>query len=114
VGDNEKPDRGEFEYATVAEASRVADYLNSIADGLRRGDLDLGASDQHLHLSPGGVVRLEVEASCNPDKGAASLQLEISWKVVLAAGEERGVELEIGSSPREPILSSGGSSKDDA
>jgi amphi-Trp domain-containing protein len=112
VGDEEKPDKGEFEYATVAEASRVAGYLNAIAEGLLRGDLDLGACDQHLHLSPGGVVRLELEATSRPGKGAASLQLEISWKVALAADEERGVELEVGSSPREPILSSGRGSKD--
>jgi amphi-Trp domain-containing protein len=98
MGDKEKLAKGKFEYATVAEVARVAGYLNGIADGLRRGDLDLGASDQHLHLSPGGVVRMELEADSRPDMGAASLQLEISWKVKLAADEEREVELQIGSS----------------
>ena len=97
MGDKERPDKGKFEYATVAEASRVADYLNGIADGLRRGDLDLAASDQHLHLSPGDIVRLELEADSRPGTGAACLQLEISWKVKLAADEERQVELRIGS-----------------
>jgi amphi-Trp domain-containing protein len=83
----DKHPREEFEFSTTTRATQVAEYLSRIADGLRHGTLTLAASGQAVHLQPADAVRLEVEAESRPDKGTASLQLDLSWKLASPARE---------------------------
>lgn len=100
--DKEKHGREEFEFSTTTQGSQVAEYLNRIADGLRQGTLTLGASGHSVHLRPGDTIRLEVEAENKPDKGTASLQLELSWKVTHSTREPRDEALVIETEARAP------------
>lgn len=93
MGDTEK-----MEFTATVEASRVADYLNRISDGLRRGVLTLASGDRILRLEPTDQVKLELEAESKPEKGKGSLQLEVSWKSKMAVATER---LEIAAGPLE-------------
>jgi amphi-Trp domain-containing protein len=100
----EKRVREEFEFSTTTRGAQVAEYLNRIADGLRQGTLTLGASGHSVHLQPGETIRLEVEAESKPDKGTASLQLELSWKLAHGARETHDEALLIETEARAPQL----------
>ena len=97
----DKRGREEFEFSTTTRGSQVAEYLNRIADGLRAGTLTLGSSGHSVHLRPGETIRLEVEAESKPDKGSASLQLELSWKMGTAARQPHDEVLVIETDGRE-------------
>jgi amphi-Trp domain-containing protein len=97
----DKHSREEFEFSTTTRATQVAEYLNRIADGLRQGTLTLAASGHAVHLQPGDAVRLEVEAESRPDKGTASLQLDLSWKLASPAREPREEALTIETEARD-------------
>ena len=100
----DKRGREEFEFSTTTRGSQVAEYLNRIADGLRQGALTLGAGGHGVHLQPGEMIRLEIEAESKPDKGTASLQLELSWKVAQETRESHDEALLIETEVRAPQL----------
>jgi amphi-Trp domain-containing protein len=102
--DKEKRGREEFEFSTTTRGSQVAEYLNRIADGLRQGTLTLGAGGHGVHLQPGETIRLEIEAESKPDKGTASLQLELSWKLAQETRESHDEALLIETQVRAPQL----------
>jgi amphi-Trp domain-containing protein len=60
-------------------AEQAAAYLEEIAEGLRTGTLELSAGDESVRLSPGDVVKIELEASSDDDK--QELSLEMKWHV---------------------------------
>jgi len=97
-------DREEFEFSTTTRGIQVAEYLTRIADGLAQGTLVLKAGGEAVHLQPAEIVRLEVEAESKPDKGTASLQLELSWKLTTPAREPREEPLVIETDSRAPQL----------
>ena len=99
-GEKDRREKEELEFSTTARGAGVAEYLNLIADGLRQGTLTLTANGSTVHLNPADLVRLEVEAESKPEKGTASLQLELSWKHVKEARAPREEQLIIEVAPR--------------
>ncbi len=69
-----------FEFSSNVGIEQTANYLEKIAEGLRKGVLNLTASGRTLRLEPSGTIKLEIEAESKPLKGKGSLQFEISWK----------------------------------
>ena len=67
-----------FEFARVASPEEVAEYLSSLAVGLKRGELSLESGDRALRLSPAATVKLEIKVKQRESKG--KLELEIGWK----------------------------------
>jgi amphi-Trp domain-containing protein len=108
----DKRDRQELEFATTTRVIQVAEYLNRIADGLRAGALTLEASGQAVHLEPADTLRLEIEAESKPDKGSASLQLELSWKHTHQVREPEDERLVIETGPRDPLVAAHAPKKD--
>jgi amphi-Trp domain-containing protein len=67
-----------FEFARVASPEEVAEYLSSLALGLKRGELSLESGDRALRLSPAATVKLEIKVKQKESKG--KLEIEIGWK----------------------------------
>jgi amphi-Trp domain-containing protein len=89
--------KNSFEFARLASPEEIAEYLTSLAVGLKRGEVSLEAGERSLHLSPASDVKLELKVAQKEHKGRISV--EIGWKRSLAA---RTSELRVaaGSGPR--------------
>ena len=67
-----------FEFARVASAEEIAEYLSSLAVGLKRGELSLESGERALRLSPAANLKLEIKVKQKESKG--KIELEIGWK----------------------------------
>lgn len=84
-----------FEFARVTSAEEVAEYLSSLAVGLKRGELSLESGERALRLSPAANLKLEIKVKQKDAKG--KIELEIGWK---RADGTRTTELRVGTGPR--------------
>lgn len=83
------------EFARIASAEEVAEYLTSLAVGLKRGEVTLESSDRALRLVPPSGVKLELKVSQREHKG--KIELQIGWKRPAAV---KTTELRVGVGPR--------------
>lgn len=67
-----------FEFARIASPEEIAEYLSSLAVGIKRGDVTLEAGERSLRLTPAGEVKLEIRVKDREDEGKLTLQL--GWK----------------------------------
>lgn len=67
-----------FEFGLIASPDEIAEYLTSLAAGLKRGEVSLESGEQVLRLAPPSDVKLELKASQKARKG--KLEIEITWK----------------------------------
>jgi amphi-Trp domain-containing protein len=67
-----------FEFARIASPEEAAEYLTSLAVGLKRGEVSLESGDRSLRLSPASEVKLELKVAQKERKG--KIALEIGWK----------------------------------
>ncbi|HEY7363745.1 MAG TPA: amphi-Trp domain-containing protein [Methylomirabilota bacterium] len=84
-----------FEFARIASPEEVAEYLTSLAVGLKRGDVSLESGDRSLRLNPGSEVKLELKVGQKDRKG--KIELQIGWK--RPAGARAG-DLRVAVGPR--------------
>jgi amphi-Trp domain-containing protein len=84
-----------FEFARVASPEEVAEYLSSLAVGLKRGELSLESGDRALRLTPAGTVKLEIKVKQKESKG--KIELEIAWK---RSDGTRTTDLRVAAGPR--------------
>src|SRR5262249_50299534 len=70
--------KDKFEFARIASPEEIAEYLTSLAVGLKRGEVSLESGERTLRLAPGPEMKLEVKAAKREQKG--SRDLEIGWK----------------------------------
>jgi amphi-Trp domain-containing protein len=67
-----------FEFARMASPEEVAEYLSSLAVGLKRGELSLESGERVLRLSPAANLKLEIKVKQRDAKG--KIELELGWK----------------------------------
>jgi amphi-Trp domain-containing protein len=67
-----------FEFARMASPEEVAEYLSSLAVGLKRGELSLESGERALRLSPAANLKLEIKVKQREAKG--KIELELGWK----------------------------------
>jgi amphi-Trp domain-containing protein len=67
-----------FEFARVAPAEEIAEYLSSLAVGLKRGELSLESGERALRLTPAANLKLEIKVKQKEARG--KIELEIGWK----------------------------------
>lgn len=85
----------QFEFARVASAEEIAEYLSSLAVGLKRGELSLESGERALRLSPAANLKLEIKVKQKESKG--KIELEIGWK---RSDGTRTTELRVSAGPR--------------
>ena len=67
-----------FEFARITSADEVAEYLTSLAEGLKRGEVTLESDDRKLALTPAQDVKIALKVKQKEAKG--KIALEIGWK----------------------------------
>jgi len=70
--------KDQFEFARLASPEEVAEYLTSLAVGLKRGEVSLESDERALRLTPAPTVKLELKVRDKERKGR--IVLEIGWK----------------------------------
>ena len=70
--------KNSFQFARIASPEEIAEYLTSLAVGLKRGEVSLESGERALHLSPGADVKLELKVTEKEHKGRVGI--EIGWK----------------------------------
>ena len=70
--------KNSLEFARLVSPEEVAEYLTSLAVGLKRGEVALESGERSLHLQPASEVKLELRTVQKEQKGR--LQIEIGWK----------------------------------
>lgn len=90
------------EFSATFSVTQVAEYLTRIAEGLLQGVITLSSEGKTIELTPGDVLRLEIEAESKPDKGKGSLAIDLSWKAKQTVPAD-GFEVIVGS--REAVTS---------
>jgi amphi-Trp domain-containing protein len=80
-----------FEFARMASSEEVAEYLTSLAHGLKRGEVALESGGHMLRLVPPGELRVAIYAKAKERRG--KIAIEVGWKRGLAA---RASELKVG------------------
>ena len=87
--------KNSVQFARIASPEEIAEYLTSLAVGLKRGEISLESGDRSLHLAPGSEVKLELKAGQKERKGR--IELEIGWKRSTSA---KTSELRVSVGPR--------------
>jgi amphi-Trp domain-containing protein len=67
-----------FEFARIASPEEIAEYLSSLAVGLKRGEISLESGGETLHLSPGPELKLDLKVTQRERKGR--IELELGWR----------------------------------
>jgi amphi-Trp domain-containing protein len=67
-----------FEFARIASADEIAEYLTSLAEGLKRGEVSLESGERTLRLVPPADVKIGLKVKQKDHKG--KIKLEIGWK----------------------------------
>jgi amphi-Trp domain-containing protein len=67
-----------FEFGLTGTAEEIAEYLASLATGLKRGEVSLESGSRALRLIPGDEVKLELKVGTSSQKG--KIKLAIGWK----------------------------------
>jgi amphi-Trp domain-containing protein len=87
-----------FELARIASPDEVAEYLTSLAQGLKRGEVALESGGHMLRLLPTGELKVALSAKCRERRG--KIEIEVGWKRGLPA---RAHELKVAvGSPAAP------------
>jgi amphi-Trp domain-containing protein len=84
-----------FEFARIASPEEVAEYLTSLAQGLKRGEVALESGGHMLRLIPPGDLKLALSARVKERKG--KIDIEVNWKRGVSA---RASELRVGVGSR--------------
>jgi len=92
-----------LEFVRLASPDEVAEYLESLALGLKRGELSLKSGHRALYLVPAAELKLDLRVKHRDRKG--KMVLKIGWKRSTAPGT---ADLQIGVTPppRRPSLPS--------
>lgn len=86
-----------FEFARIASAEEIAEYLTSLAVGLKRGEVTLESGERDLRLVPGSEVKLQLKVKHKENKG--KIEVELGWKSG-SASRAASLQVQVGSRPR--------------
>jgi len=67
-----------FRFARIGSREEVAEYLGSLGQGLKRGEVTLESGERMLHLIPAADLKIELRVKDRDEKG--KIAIEIGWK----------------------------------
>jgi amphi-Trp domain-containing protein len=68
-------------FRNTVPSSDAAGILESIAKALREGSALLESGDKSIGLQIGPTIKVELDASSDPEKGKGAIELSLSWRV---------------------------------
>jgi amphi-Trp domain-containing protein len=86
-----------FRFGRIGSREEVAEYLGSLGQGLKRGEVSLESGERMLHLVPAPELKIELRVKERDEKG--KITIEIGWKRRTAT---RAAELAVGTTARPP------------
>jgi amphi-Trp domain-containing protein len=84
-----------FRFGRIGSREEVAEYLSSLAQGLKRGEVSLESGERMLHLVPAPDMKIELQVKDKEEKG--KIAIEIGWKRRTAA---RAADLDVRTAAR--------------
>jgi amphi-Trp domain-containing protein len=72
--------KDKVQFSGSVPVQEAAQYLESIAKGLRERSMLLESGDNSLTLDVGDDVKIEIEVETDGDKGKSSIELSVSWR----------------------------------
>ncbi|MBD3170283.1 MAG: amphi-Trp domain-containing protein [candidate division Zixibacteria bacterium] len=85
----------DFFYESVQDPKTIKDFLQSLMEGIEKGNIALSSNGEEIVLNPSDMLKFSVKAKV---KGEASkLSLKISWKEAKKVNIEVEDNLEIKS-----------------
>ena len=84
-----------FRFARIGSREEVAEYLGSLGQGLKRGEVSLESGERMLHLVPAPEVKIELRVRDREEKG--KITIEIGWK---RRSSTRAADLTVRTAPR--------------
>lgn len=72
--------KDKISFSGAVAAEEAAQYLESLAKGIRERSMLLESGDSSLTLDLADDVKVELSASGDPEKGKASVELSLSWR----------------------------------
>lgn len=82
-----------FDHDSLQDMSSVIEYLATLTDGFRTGQLSVTGPEGEIVLRPQGLVRMELRASQRDDRDRLTLRL--TWKPTLKDDEPSRSRLQI-------------------
>lgn len=67
-----------FFYESVQDSETIKDFLQSLLEGIKKGQVKLSTNGDEIFLKPANLLKFEVKASKKAEK--AKLNIKISWK----------------------------------
>ena len=84
-----------FRFARIGSREEVAEYLASLGQGLKRGEVSLESGERVLHLIPAAELKIELKVKDRDEKG--KIEIEIGWKRTTST---RAADLAVGTTAR--------------
>lgn len=72
--------KDKVEFAGSVSAQEAAQYLESLATGLRERAILLESGDSSVTFEVAEDVKIEIEATTNAEKGKSSIDVRMSWR----------------------------------
>ena len=72
------PNDEDFRHDSIQDGKSIARVLAALIEGFEKGHLDVGSGDHTVHLEPGGLLEVEVQAKRK--NGRSKLVLKVAWR----------------------------------
>ena len=72
--------KDKIQFEGTVPAAEAAQYLESLARGLRERSMLLESGDSSVTLEVTDDVKIEIEVASGGEKGKSSLELSVSWR----------------------------------
>ncbi len=98
------PPKEKVEFAGTLSAAEAAQYLESLAKGMREHTMLVESGDASLTLQVPADVKVEIEVAADADKGKTDVEISISWRQPREeeAAPPAGLLIVPGTAPGEP------------
>lgn len=71
-------DKENFEFESYQDAETIVKYLESLIDGLQKGELTLTSGKNQIVLKPSNLMEVSIKARVKGEKN--KLTIKIAWK----------------------------------
>lgn len=68
----------DFKYESVFDQDSVVNYLKTITEGLKKGELVFKQGKDEIVLKPEGLINLEIKSKVK--EGKSKLTIKLKWK----------------------------------
>jgi amphi-Trp domain-containing protein len=68
----------DFHHESIEDRESIIKYLQTLADGFRKGQVEFRAGQENIILEPSGLIQIEIKVKNNSRK--SKLSIKFVWK----------------------------------